>query len=196
MATCDLCNSKFPGSKATHCSRTDLRRAVKGGLRPGPSLVVQGGTGSIEDIQAEVRWLEQVMSDSTDWLLCQECTRKTKECLAKNEAPKCANPQCDKPVPRKNEGGWHKCCSPMCAVFMGENIPISVSSATKYQPGPLMLIFSLVSFIAFWSIGGLIGYFIKGGEGAILGVFANFLVGLAICFVVWIINTVREWWYE
>jgi hypothetical protein len=38
--------------------------------------------------------------------------------------PKCVNPHCNKPVPRLAGGGWHKCCSPVCAVLMGEDIPI------------------------------------------------------------------------
>jgi hypothetical protein len=38
--------------------------------------------------------------------------------------PRCANPRCDKPVPRKAGGGWHKCCSSSCAIQMGEDIPL------------------------------------------------------------------------
>lgn len=37
--------------------------------------------------------------------------------------PKCANPSCKKPVAPRVGGGWHKCCSPFCAIEMGEDIP-------------------------------------------------------------------------
>lgn len=42
-------------------------------------------------------------------------------------SPKCARPGCDNPVPRQRGGGWFKCCSPFCAIEMGEDIPLGVS---------------------------------------------------------------------
>jgi hypothetical protein len=39
-------------------------------------------------------------------------------------SPKCSRPGCNKPVPRSTSGGWFKCCSPSCAIQMGEDIPL------------------------------------------------------------------------
>src|SRR5688572_26368096 len=39
-------------------------------------------------------------------------------------SPKCCNPRCNNPVPRSTEGGWHKACSPFCALEMGVDIPM------------------------------------------------------------------------
>lgn len=47
--------------------------------------------------------------------------------------PKCARPGCEKPTPRKQGGGWFKCCSPFCALEMGEDIPLGV---TVPRPSP------------------------------------------------------------
>lgn len=38
--------------------------------------------------------------------------------------PKCCNPKCNNSVPRSTEGGWHKACSPFCAIEMGVDIPM------------------------------------------------------------------------
>ena len=39
-------------------------------------------------------------------------------------APKCKRPGCNNPVPRSTDGRWFKCCSPFCALEMGEDIPV------------------------------------------------------------------------
>ena len=39
-------------------------------------------------------------------------------------APKCKRPGCENPVPRNAAGVWFKCCSPFCALEMGEDIPV------------------------------------------------------------------------
>jgi hypothetical protein len=39
-------------------------------------------------------------------------------------SPKCKRPGCNNPVPRSADGRWFKCCSPFCALEMGEDIPV------------------------------------------------------------------------
>ena len=41
--------------------------------------------------------------------------------------PKCCNPNCNNPVPRNTEGGWHKACSAFCAIEMRVDIPLGAS---------------------------------------------------------------------
>src|SRR5437773_10761189 len=38
--------------------------------------------------------------------------------------PKCCNPKCNNSVPRSTDGGWHKACSPACAITMKVDIPL------------------------------------------------------------------------
>ncbi|HEU0300508.1 MAG TPA: hypothetical protein VFR37_13655, partial [Longimicrobium sp.] len=46
-------------------------------------------------------------------------------------SPECKRPGCSNPVPRDTNGEWFKCCSPYCALEMGEDIPLLAG----YQAG-------------------------------------------------------------
>lgn len=53
--------------------------------------------------------------------------------------PECKRPGCGKPVPRDADGRWFACCSPFCAIEMGEDIPAGTpdAGADAGEPGPL-----------------------------------------------------------
>jgi hypothetical protein len=44
---------------------------------------------------------------------------------AEGSSPKCKRPGCNNPVPRSDDAGWFRCCSPFCALEMGEDIPLA-----------------------------------------------------------------------
>lgn len=81
MATCDLCNSPA-GADSTRRTCAEFRAAVKAGLRPPPGMFGLGAAFGLSPQVAEAGWVQQVMSDTTDWVLCAECTERTKRFFA------------------------------------------------------------------------------------------------------------------
>jgi hypothetical protein len=85
MGNCDLCNTPI-GANAKRYSALQMREAVRAGLRPdstGPlaALAMVSG-GSIEEMNAG--WVQQVMTDTTDWAMCPTCTAKVESYLSKS----------------------------------------------------------------------------------------------------------------
>lgn len=77
MAICDLCSASVD-TNSTRYKCEDFRRAVKAGLRPPSSIFGLGAAFGIPKGAAEAGWVQQVMSDTTDWVLCEDCAQKTK----------------------------------------------------------------------------------------------------------------------
>lgn len=75
MSTCDLC-SGAADKNAVRFSSSYFRRLVEIGLRPEGSMLTLGTVLGMSKDEAITGWVQQVMSDSTDWLLCQQCAQK------------------------------------------------------------------------------------------------------------------------
>jgi hypothetical protein len=75
MSVCDLCNVPV-GANATSYSASQIRRAVHAGLRPNSTSVELGAAFGMSKEATEQAWIQQVMTDMTDWLLCPACSAK------------------------------------------------------------------------------------------------------------------------
>jgi len=75
MAICDLCNDSAGGnSKRYSCAQ--FRSAVRAGLRPGNTMSAMGAVFGLSTEESSTGWIQQVMSDSSDWVLCGTCAQK------------------------------------------------------------------------------------------------------------------------
>jgi hypothetical protein len=75
---CDLCIGSIDTGSTRHtCSK--FRAAVRAGLRPPPGIFAISTAMGVSQEQAQAGWVQQVMSDSTDWVLCADCTQRTKQ---------------------------------------------------------------------------------------------------------------------
>jgi len=83
MSVCDICNIELKNG-STRFSSEDIKKAVKSGFRPPKS--------DIDDLAAkqfgpegkklmEAKWIENVMNDTSDWILCPKCSHNLKEAL-------------------------------------------------------------------------------------------------------------------
>lgn len=88
MANCDLCSASA-NTNATRYKCADFRRAVKAGLRPPSSIFGMGAALGIPKDAAEAGWVQQVMSDTTDWVLCEDCAQKTKHFFGSSSGGGC-----------------------------------------------------------------------------------------------------------
>ena len=75
MATCDLCNGPA-GANSKRYSCSQFRRAVLRGLRPPDTVSMLGAAFGMSKEETAAGWIQQVMSDSTDWALCETCAKK------------------------------------------------------------------------------------------------------------------------
>ncbi len=78
MNICDLCSVPL-GNNSTRYSSRQIRKAVQAGLRPGNTSFELGAAFGMSKEQSEKAWIQQVMSDSTDWLLCPQCNSKYRQ---------------------------------------------------------------------------------------------------------------------
>lgn len=75
MAICDLCNDSAGGNSKRYSS-AQVRTAVRAGLRPDPAMFAMGAAFGLSAEESAAGWIQQVMSDSTDWVLCGTCAQK------------------------------------------------------------------------------------------------------------------------
>jgi hypothetical protein len=73
--SCDLCGASA-GANPRRISSELFRRAVQAGLLPPASMLQLGGalTGASKE-QLAATWRAQVVSNATDWVLCESCAR-------------------------------------------------------------------------------------------------------------------------
>src|SRR5436305_1261848 len=99
MGNCDLCNVSID-AHAKRYSASQMREAVRAGLRPdntSPLAAMAMIVGdSIDEVYAG--WVQQVMTDHTDWAMCSACTARVENYLSKSgRLP--ANVQVPTPAP-------------------------------------------------------------------------------------------------
>ena len=71
MVNCDLCSTPLADGK--RYGVTQVRAAVQAGLRPtGAAAELAQAFGSSKD-EMERDWVQMVMADATDWILCPAC---------------------------------------------------------------------------------------------------------------------------
>jgi hypothetical protein len=75
MPTCDLCNAPA-GANSKRIANSQFRSAVRAGLRPDDSMFMMGAAFGLSKEQSSAGWVQQVMSDTTDWVLCEDCARR------------------------------------------------------------------------------------------------------------------------
>lgn len=77
---CDLCNIPLT-SEAYRYTSSQIQSAVRAGLRPPSTALELGAAFGMSKSQAEQSWIQRVMSDTTDWLLCSNCVSKNSQYL-------------------------------------------------------------------------------------------------------------------
>ena len=75
MAACDLCSASV-GANPARYSSSRFRAAVRAGLRPPDDILGFGVAFGLSRDALVKGWIERAMSDSTDWVLCEECGKK------------------------------------------------------------------------------------------------------------------------
>ena len=75
MNVCDLCSVPL-GVNSTRYSASQIRQAVRAGLRPNSTSVELGAAFGMSKETTNNAWTQQVMTDNTDWLLCPSCSVK------------------------------------------------------------------------------------------------------------------------
>lgn len=81
MGKCDLCNADI-GPAARRYSASEMRTAVRAGLRPPASLSLHASLLGVSGPEWHSHWVQQVMTDTTDWALCPECVARVEQHLA------------------------------------------------------------------------------------------------------------------
>lgn len=72
MGVCDFCSAPLDAN-AVRYSASQIRKAVRAGLRPPSTSIELGAAFGMSRSEAEAMWMQRVMVDSTDWLLCPTC---------------------------------------------------------------------------------------------------------------------------
>jgi signal recognition particle receptor subunit beta len=85
MAICDLCSTPI-GPEAKRYSASQLKTAVRAGLRPPTTAFELGAAFGMSQAQAEESWVQRVMADTTDWLFCLSCASRVEQYLSQSQA--------------------------------------------------------------------------------------------------------------
>jgi signal recognition particle receptor subunit beta len=85
MAICDLCNTPV-GPDSKRYSASQVKTAVRAGLRPPTTAFEFGAAFGMSQAQAEESWVQRVMVDTTDWLFCPSCTSRIEQYLGRSQA--------------------------------------------------------------------------------------------------------------
>ena len=80
MNVCDLCSVPL-GANPTRYSASQIRKAVRAGLRPNSTSVELGAAFGMSKEATQQAWIQQVMTDNTDWLLCPTCSARCAQFL-------------------------------------------------------------------------------------------------------------------
>lgn len=80
MTLCDLCNTPLAVKKKRY-SPSQIKNAVRSGLRLPHAASQLGAAFGMSQKESEAMWVQQVMTDTTDWLLCPSCARKITQYL-------------------------------------------------------------------------------------------------------------------
>jgi hypothetical protein len=73
MSNCDLCNKQIFGGGKRY-SPQQFKSMVKAGLRPPASMRILSAMLGMPADKEDAMWVTQVMTNNTDWILCDECT--------------------------------------------------------------------------------------------------------------------------
>ena len=87
MSICDVCMVEL-GGDSKRFSSDEVKKAVEKGFRPPADqvdLFAARNFGPDSKKFMETRWVEQVMDDSSDWLLCPACGGKLEAFLPKGK---------------------------------------------------------------------------------------------------------------
>jgi hypothetical protein len=87
MSVCDICNNEIKMTELKYNS-TVMKKAVEAGFRPPKSAIDEMaaekfGRESVKYLEAG--WIEQVMNDDSDWLLCSDCSVEMESSLKKKK---------------------------------------------------------------------------------------------------------------
>jgi hypothetical protein len=80
MAICDLCSTPV-GSGAKRYSASQVKTAVRAGLRPPATAFELGAAFGMSQAQAEASWVQRAMADTTDWVFCPSCASRVEQYL-------------------------------------------------------------------------------------------------------------------
>ena len=83
MQICDICNCSL-GEDSKRFTAIQIQKVVKTGFRPpkGPFDEMAESLGAGKDYM-DSQWVNQVMSESSDWLLCPKCASRVDKFLNK-----------------------------------------------------------------------------------------------------------------
>lgn len=85
MAICDVCSTPI-GPEAKRYSASQIKTAVRAGFRPPETAFELGAAFGMSQAQTEASWVQRVMADTTDWLLCPSCASKAGRHLGQSQA--------------------------------------------------------------------------------------------------------------
>jgi len=80
MGNCDLCNDII-GANAKRFSASQMRKAARAGLRPAGGMSSMASLFGLSQQESHAGWLQMVMSDTSDWALCNSCASRVKKYL-------------------------------------------------------------------------------------------------------------------
>jgi hypothetical protein len=87
MAHCDICNTELNGVSSIQISNVEFQRIVKNGFNPfarsisfgsGFTLVDVGFGSLLSTSVLYQNWKMQALASTTDWMLCDRCSRLAK----------------------------------------------------------------------------------------------------------------------
>jgi tetratricopeptide (TPR) repeat protein len=73
LGNCDLCGAPLQAGTKLY-SAIEIKNAVRSGLRPPATAVELGAALGMSQSLTESNWIQKVMTDSSDWLLCSTCS--------------------------------------------------------------------------------------------------------------------------
>lgn len=79
MPTCDLCGQQGISINNRY-TNSDFKQAVRSGLRPPPysNSWAMGRAYGLSVEEQTSGWVQRVMADTTDWVLCEKCAQHAK----------------------------------------------------------------------------------------------------------------------
>ena len=80
MTFCDLCNTPL-AVEHNRYSPSQIKNAVRSGLRPPHAASQLGAAFGMSQKESEAMWVQQVMTDTADWLLCPSYATKVTQYL-------------------------------------------------------------------------------------------------------------------
>ena len=91
---CDICSKTLTRSEIKFHTAATMHQAIRYGLNPwktpGINMTISSGVGSVFGLNSDEQyrhWRQRVMTDTTDWGLCSDCTQAVSQVLGATPAP-------------------------------------------------------------------------------------------------------------